>query len=331
MATFKDVIGHEQIIEHLSSALKNGKISHAYIFNGEDGAGKSMIAGIFAKALECEAGYGDACDRCHSCHQADSGNQPDIRWVQHSKPNSIGVEDIRTQVNGDMAIKPYSSKYKIYIIDDAQKLTVEAQNALLKTIEEPPAYGIVMLLTNSLEALLPTIRSRCITLNLKAVAFEDIQAYLMRKYEIPDYKARVCAAFAQGSIGKAIRMATSPDFNELQEDLLRILKHIDDMEVYEIMDAVKNLSEHKVKADIYDIIDMMSVWYRDVLMLKITKDMNLLVYREEYRALNERAKKSSFDGLDTIIQGFEKAKVRLRANVNFDVAVELMLLTIKEN
>ena len=103
------------------------------------------------------------------------------------------------------------------------------------------------------------------------------------------------------------------------------------MEVYEIMDAVKNLSEHKVKADIYDIIDMMSVWYRDVLMLKITKDMNLLVYREEYRALNERAKKSSFDGLDTIIQGFEKAKVRLRANVNFDVAVELMLLTIKEN
>lgn len=331
MATFKDVIGHEQIVEHLKSALKNGKISHAYILNGADGSGKCLIAGIFSKALQCEAGYGDACDMCHSCHQANSDNHPDIHWVQHDKPNTIGVEEIRTQVNSDILIKPYSGKYKIYVIDEAEKLTVQAQNALLKTIEEPPAYGILMLLTNNIEVLLPTIRSRCITLNFKAVPYEQVQSFLMKHYQIPDYKARVCAAFSQGSIGKAVRMATSPDFGELQEDVLRILKHVDDMEVYEIMDAVKNLSEHKVKADIYDIIDMMSVWYRDVLMLKITKDMNLLVYREEYRALNDRAKKSSFDGLDTIIQGFEKAKVRLKANVNFDVAIELMLLTIKEN
>lgn len=331
MATFKDVIGHEQIVEHLKSALKNGKISHAYILNGADGSGKRLIAGIFAKALQCEAGYGDACDMCHSCHQANSDNHPDIHWVQHDKPNTIGVEEIRTQVNSDILIKPYSGKYKIYVIDEAEKLTVQAQNALLKTIEEPPAYGILMFLTNNIEVLLPTIRSRCITLNLKAVPYEQVQSFLMKHYQIPDYKARVCAAFSQGSIGKAVRMATSPDFGELQEDVLRILKHVDNMEVYEIMDAVKNLSEHKVKADIYDIIDMMSVWYRDVLMLKITKDMNLLVYREEYRALNDRAKKSSFDGLDTIIQGFEKAKVRLKANVNFDVAIELMLLTIKEN
>lgn len=329
MTTFKDVVGHEKIITHLSTALKNKKISHAYIFNGDDGIGKNMLAKAFAKALQCEAGYGDSCNMCKSCHQTDSGNQPDIKWVTHEKPSSIGVDDIRLQLNNDIAIKPYSSKYKIYIIDEAEKMTVQAQNALLKTIEEPPAYGIVMLLTNSADALLPTIRSRCVTLNMKAAAFNKVVEFLMDKYQVPDYKAQICAAFAQGNIGKAVKMAASEDFNELQEDILRIVKSVDDMEVYEVMDAVKNLSEHKT--NIYDVIDLMMVWYRDVLMLKITNDMNLLVYKDEYRALSHRAKKSSFDGLDRIIQGLEKAKVRLRANVNFDVALELMLLTIKEN
>lgn len=329
MSTFKDVVGHEQIIAHLSSALKTKKISHAYIFNGDDGIGKNMLARSFAKALQCEAGYGDSCDMCRSCHQVESGNHPDIKWVKHEKPASISVEDVRVQLNNDIAIKPYSSKYKIYIIDEAEKMTPQAQNALLKTIEEPPAYGIVMLLTNSIDALLPTIRSRCITLNLKTTPFDMVVQFLMSKYQIPDYKARVCAAFSQGNIGKAVKMAVSPDFNELHEDVLRIVKTVDDMEVYEVMDAVKNLSEHK--ANIYDVIDMMLVWYRDVLMLKITNDLNLLIYQDEYRALSKRAKHSSFDGLDNIIQGLEKAKVRLRANVNFDVALELMLLTIKEN
>jgi len=329
MATFKDVVGHEQIITHLSSALKTKKISHAYIFNGEDGIGKSMLSKAFAKALQCEAGYGDSCDMCRSCHQTDTGNQPDIKWIRHEKTASIGVEDIRLQLNNDIAIKPYSSKYKIYIIDEAEKMTPQAQNALLKTIEEPPAYGIIMLLTNSTDALLPTIRSRCVTLNLKAASFDKVVEYLMEKYQVPDYKARVCAASSQGNVGKAVKMAVSPEFNELQEDILRIVKHVDDMEIYEVMDAVKNLSEHK--AGIYDIIDLMMVWYRDVLMLKITNDLNLLIYRDEYRALSKQAKKSSFEGLDHIIQGFEKAKVRLRANVNFDTAIELMLLTIKEN
>ena len=331
MTGFGDIIGHEQIIEHFRSALKNHQVSHAYILNGENGSGKNMLAKAFAKALVCEAGYGDSCNMCRACHQFDSGNHPDVKWITHEKANSIGVDEVREQINNDIVIKPYSSKYKVYVIDEAEKMTVQAQNALLKTIEEPPEYAVILFLTNTLDVLLQTVRSRCIIMNLRSVDTKLIQQYLMQKYQLPDYQARVCAAYAQGNVGKAIMMATSEHFREMQDFLLRLLKRVDDMEVYEIMDAVKNLSEHKVKADIYDIIDMMSVWYRDVLMLKITKDMNLLVYREEYRALNERAKKSSFDGLDTIIQGFEKAKVRLRANVNFDVAVELMLLTIKEN
>ena len=328
LSGFKDVIGHEQIIAHLSNSLKNNKVSHAYIFNGEDGTGKNMLAKLFAKALQCEAGYGDSCGMCRSCRQVDSGNQPDIRWVTHEKPSSIGVDEIREQVNNDIAIKPYSSKYKIYIIDEAQKMTPQAQNALLKTIEEPPSYGVIMLLTDNAQQLLPTISSRCVTLNMKAIAQDKIQNYLMKTYEIPDYKAKICASYAQGNMGKAIKMATSSDFNELHEFVLRLVKGVDNLDVHEIMDVIRKLSEYK--DEIYDIIDMMMVWYRDILMLKLTNDPNLLIYPEEYSALSRRASKASFEGLDTIIRALEKAKVRLRANVNFDTAMEMMLLTIKE-
>ena len=153
MSNFKSIIGHEQIIDHLSTALKNNKISHAYIINGDNGTGKHILAEAFAKALQCETGDGDSCGMCHSCLQAESKNHPDIIEVTHEKSGSIGVDDVRSQINNDIIIKPYSSKYKIYIVDEAEKLTPQAQNALLKTIEEPPEYGVILLLTNSMSAL----------------------------------------------------------------------------------------------------------------------------------------------------------------------------------
>ena len=154
MTGFGDIIGHEQIIEHFRSALKNHQVSHAYILNGENGSGKNMLAKAFAKALVCEAGYGDSCNMCRACHQFDSGNHPDVKWITHEKANSIGVDEVREQINNDIVIKPYSSKYKVYIIDEAEKMTVQAQNALLKTIEEPPEYAVILFLTNTLDVLL---------------------------------------------------------------------------------------------------------------------------------------------------------------------------------
>ena len=169
MTGFGDIIGHEQIIEHFRSALKNHQVSHAYILNGENGSGKNMLAKAFAKALVCEAGYGDSCNMCRACHQFDSGNHPDVKWITHEKANSIGVDEVREQINNDIVIKPYSSKYKVYIIDEAEKMTVQAQNALLKTIEEPPEYAVILFLTNTLDVLLQTVRSRCIIMNLRSV------------------------------------------------------------------------------------------------------------------------------------------------------------------
>ncbi|WP_343247550.1 DNA polymerase III subunit delta' [Diplocloster hominis] len=329
MAGFQDVVGHEQIIDHLQRAIELNKVSHAYLFCAEEGAGKKLLAGIFAQTLQCEKGGVNPCMECHSCIQAAGKNQPDIIWVTHEKPNSIGVEDIRTQVNGDIQVKPYSSPYKIYMIDEAEKMTVQAQNALLKTIEEPPAYGILILLTESADRLLPTILSRCVTLNLKPVADEKIRKYLMEQLQVPDYKADLSLAFAQGNVGRAVKLATSENFNEIKDSALHLLQHIHEMELYEIISALKQITDYRM--DINDYLDILMVWYRDVLLFKATKDMNPLIFKEHINYIRQQADKSSYEGIETILEQLDKTKARLKANVNFELAMELLLLTIKEN
>ena len=196
MAVFSDILGNEQIIEHLQNAIRMGKVSHAYILNAPESSGKRMIAEAFAATLQCEEKGTEPCGECHSCKQAASHNHPDIIYVQHEKPNTIGVDDIRVQINQDIAAKPYSSPYKIYIVDEAEKMNVQAQNALLKTIEEPPAYGVILLLTTNADAFLPTILSRCIRLDLKPVADDKLKDFLMKKCGVVDYQADICVDFS---------------------------------------------------------------------------------------------------------------------------------------
>ncbi len=328
MTGFDKIVGHEKIKEHLINAINLNKVSHAYIFNGAEGIGKKTLAAAFAKTVQCEEGGSAPCGKCRSCIQADSGNQPDIIWVGHEKPASIGVEDVRMQVNSDILIKPYSSRYKVYIIDDAQKMTVQAQNAILKTIEEPPAYGIIVLLTTNADSLLPTILSRCVTLNLKPVSNKEIEKYLMTEEKIPDYMARFAASFAQGRLGRAISIATSENFNELKDSVLHLLKYIDEMEFTEIIEAIKQAAVHKL--NIEDYIDFMMMWYRDVLIYKSTNDANLVIFKDELKYIRKDATDRSYDGLNRILKAMDVAKIRLAANVNFDLAMELMLMTIKE-
>ena len=329
MAGFKDIVGHEQIIEHLKTAIEMGKVSHAYILNGPDLSGKMMIAEAFARALLCEKQDPDGCGECRSCRQSDDRNNPDIIYVKHDKPNTISVDDIRTQLNNDIVIKPYSNQYKIYIVDEAEKMNQQAQNALLKTIEEPPAYADIMLLTTNADSFLQTIRSRCITLNLKSVKNDVIKSYLMTEKKIPDYQADVCAAFAQGVVGKAIKLASSDDFNELKESALSLIKRLDDIDLYEMGEAIKQISDYKLQ--VQDYFDLITVWYRDVLYMKATNDVNGLIFKDEVYDIKKQASKHSYHGIETIIEALDKAKLRINANVNFDLVIELLLMTIKEN
>ena len=329
MGSFKDVVGHKDILKYISSAVENNRVSHAYILNGERGSGKKMLANLFAMTLLCETGDNEPCGKCHSCKQAESGNHPDIIRVTHEKPNSISVDDIRTQVNNTVDIKPYQGPYKVYIIPQADMMTPQAQNAILKTIEEPPSYAVFLLLTENAETLLPTINSRCVMLKLRNIKDTLIKKYLMENLEIPDYKADMCKAFAQGNMGRAIMLANSDHFNEIREEAVQLLKHISEMELNEIVAAVKNISVYKL--EITDYLDIIMIWYRDVLLYKATKEIDKVVFKDQLQSIKEQARKSSYEGIELILESLEKAKARLKANVNFDLVMELLFLTIKEN
>ena len=329
MAGFSDIIGHEQITEHLKNAIALDKVSHAYIFNGPDGSGKMMLAEAFAMALQCEGEGTKPCLSCHSCKQAMDHNQPDIIYVTHEKPNVIKVDDIRKQINNDIVIKPYSSRYKVYIVDEAEKMNPQAENALLKTIEAPPAYAVIILLTTNADSFLPTILSRCIRLNLKSVKADVIKNFLMKNYQIPDYQADVCAAFSQGNVGKAIELASSEQFGELKASVLQLMKRLKDIDLYEMTEAVKQIAEYKLTVN--DYFDLMMIWFRDVLYMKATNDANGLIFKDEVYDIKKQAARHSYQGIETILKALETAKIRISANVNFDLVVELLLLTIKEN
>ena len=239
MPGFSDVLGHEQTIAHMKSAIEANKVSHAYLLAGEKGSGKKMLAGIFARTLQCEAHGSEPCGKCHSCIQAESGNQPDIIYVTHEKPGSISVDDIRGQVNGDIQIKPYSSPYKIYIIDEAEKLTQQAQNALLKTMEEPPAYAVILLLTTNVDAFLPTILSRCVQLKLKPLRDYMVKNYLTEQLHVQEADAEIYSAFARGNLGKAISLASSEDFKHLHQEILGLLRHVKQADISELLDEIR--------------------------------------------------------------------------------------------
>lgn len=330
MSKFTEVVGQEQLKEHLKDAIRLNKVSHAYIINGERNAGKEFIAKIFVMALQCENPQdAEPCQECHSCRQALSGNHPDIIFLTHEKPNTIGVDDIRSQINGDVAIKPYSGPRKVYIINEGEKMTVQAQNALLKTLEEPPEYVVILILTTNVDSLLPTVLSRCVVLNMKPAKDAQIRRFLMETMQVPDYKANICVAFARGNVGKAKLLAKSEEFDKVKEEAVTLLKYISEMEINEIVTAIKKINEYKF--DVNDYLDILSVWYRDVLLFKATRDANGLIFREELQAIRKVADKSTYEGIEKIIDALEKAKQRLSANVNFDLTMELLLLTIQEN
>lgn len=329
MGSFKNVVGHKDIIKYIQNAVTEDKVSHAYILNGERGSGKKMLANLFAATLLCERKGPDPCNECHSCIQAESGNHPDIIRVVHEKPGSISVDDIREQVNQTVSVKPYQGPYKVYIIPEADLMTVQAQNALLKTIEEPPEYVVILLLTENADLLLPTITSRCVMLKLRNIKDTLIKKYLMEKLEVPDYKADICTAFAQGNMGRAIMLAGSEHFNEIREEALQLLKYIHEMEMDEIIEAVNHITTYKL--EINDYLDILMVWYRDVLMYKATKDVEKVVFKDQINVIKEQVKKSSYEGIELILESLEKAKTRLKAIVNFELTMELLFLTIKEN
>ena len=325
MPYFNEILGQESVKAYLNKSLQRRHFSHAYIISGEKGMGKRMLASAFAQALLCDVGGVHPCGRCHSCIQFDTGNHPDVAWVTHEKA-SIGVDEIRSQLVEPMLIKPYHSKYKVYIVDDAELLTVQAQNALLKTIEEPPEYGVILLLSANPDSFLQTIRSRCTLLKMTPLPDEVIRQYLVGKGVTAD-QAESCAAFARGNLGKAIALSESESFAQMRERLIGMLAKVRRMELSEMMEFIKQLKEDGF--DDAQTLDFCELWYRDILYQKSTGKSDRLIFCAERNVIESLAAEESYGKLQQVLEAIDQAKTRLAANVNFETTMELVMLQMK--
>ena len=319
MAELNEILGNERIKEHFITAVRHKKISHAYIMEGDKGSGKKMLAEAFAKILQCEGrettGLVESCGKCESCIQMEHHDHPDVIWVSHE--NTV-------------EIMPYKGPYKIYIVDEAEKMNAAAQNAILKTIEEPPEYAVIFLLTTNRGAFLDTILSRCILLATRPVPGTAVEKYLVEKCSVSKEEAEFAAGFSLGNIGKAEAIVSSEEFRDLKDLTLSILRYIHEIESYEIADKVKEYKKYKNRID--DFFDIFLMWFRDIMLLKADNSVNAeaskkkIIFKNEYAYLKKQVDKLDLEAIDYVIGKIHRARVRIKSNVNFDATLELLIV-----
>ncbi len=278
---FENIIGNEPIKKMLEQAITNNKISHSYMFLGISGIGKKIIAREFAiKILEVE----------------DTENIPDLLYIEPDG-NSIKIEQIR-EMQKKVQEKPIGAKRKVYIIDQADKMTSEAQNCLLKTLEEPPEFVTIILIGVNENAFLTTIKSRCMILHFNKIDDEQLKKYLQENYGIQNITQNMLQMY-QGSIGKAINLKDKEDIYQALESLVN---KIETKDLIEITKSAEIL--YKEKDEIFEMLD-----YINILLLKKAK--------ETYKYTN-------------CIQIVENTKKRLKQNANYDMSIDNMLFNICE-
>ena len=227
--TFAEVRGQDHISTTLKNAILTERLAHAYLFCGPRGTGKTSSAKILAKAVNClDLQNGEPCNQCANCRAINEENFLDVLEIDAA--SNRGIDEIR-DLRDKVRFAPSQGKRKVYIIDEVHMLTNEAFNALLKTLEEPPEYAVILILTTNVDELLPTILSRCVVLNMKPVPDHKVKKYLMEELQIPDYKANICVAFARGNIGKAKMLASSEEFEKVKEEAVTLVKYINDIDI----------------------------------------------------------------------------------------------------
>ena len=324
MYTFEEIRGNKPLTDQLKTAAASGKVSHAYLFLGGAGAGKRLIANTFAKALQCE-GEQKPCGHCRSCQSFDHGNHPDIIYVRGEKKNIV-VDEIREQILETVDLKPYHYAKKIYIIEKADTMNVQAQNAILKTLEEPPAHAVFLLLAERAEAFLPTILSRVVAMKIRPLSEGMVAEYLMQN-GLSEEESHILAAYAQGRIGQALELKEDEAFREMRQDILGKLEALPSMPEGEAYLMAKELEAYK---NDLRFLDIMELWYRDLLAAKSLKEEQYLIQKDKKEAVFRSAKEPA-EVLAKKAQAVRIARMRLSQNANFRLTLEVMLMDLKEN
>ncbi len=325
MYTFEEIRGNTPLVEQLRRSAASGRSSHAYLFLGGAGAGKRLIANTFAKALQCE-GEKRPCDSCKSCHAFNHGNHPDVIYFQPLKNGkTYTIEDVHEQLLETVDLKPFQYEKKIYIIEKADTLNIQSQNALLKTLEEPPAHAVFLLLAERAEAFLPTILSRVVVMKIRPLSAETIADYLMQAGHLAE-ESHILSAYAQGRIGQALELVEDEDFREMRQDILGKLEALPSMSEG---DAYLLAKEFEVYKNDLRFLDIMELWYRDLLTAKSLREEGYLIQRDKKDAIF-RAAKEPAALLAKKAAAVRTARMRLAQNANFRLTMEVMLMDLKE-
>lgn len=327
-----DIAGQTVALTHLKNALKKDQISQVYMLIGEPGMGKKTIAESFAESILCEErkpGEYEHCGKCRSCHQVETGNHPDCIFVTHEKPNLISVDEIREQLVSDVEIKPYQGSKKVYIVPDAEMMNEQAQNALLKTLEEPPEYAVIILLVANADLMLPTLLSRSIKLPLAPLPDQVIEEKLIKDYNIQKYRTSSIVKFARGNLGRAIEMSENDDFIEDKNTASDIMKKVVKTESYQWKDWIDELSKDKTRLPFF--LGLFMDWYRDILMAKSGAGRERLMFADEESVITEEAGEYDYEGLKYCIEAIEDAQAKVRANVKLSLVLENLFNTLSLN
>ena len=329
MADFNAVAGHERIIKSLRESIKNDMTSHAYIFCGNKGSGRNLTAGAFAKTANCLSPInGNACGKCQSCIQFESGNNPDVFYVKATKTISISVDDIREQIVNEVKIKPYSYKRKIFIIDKADTMTSQAQNALLKTLEEPPKYVLIILIAENTENFLPTVLSRCVMMKFSPISVNLIKNYLINNCAMNEDDAAFYAEYSIGSIGEALRLSGDENFYQMRNDIISCLDRLDTMDFVSAMLMAKEMEKYKAYSELFDIMYM---FYRDVFCMRLFKDDRYVIQKDKIGLIEKKAKNLNEQTIAKRLDFIMDIKKKIRQNTAFRLSMEVLFMNLKES
>ncbi len=339
---FENILGNEPQKKLLLSTVKEDRISHAYIFSGIDGIGKKLFALEFAKFVNCKnrllnspsqsESLSDAqpcqCQSCLKINTAENKNvHPDVTLLSYQDEKTIKVDSIK-DVEEKIYLRPFESLYKVFIIDNAERMNSSAQNAFLKTLEEPPRFCIIILITSALNFIVPTIRSRCQLIRFHPLPQDLITEKLREMAVLDEQDARVASKIAGGSIGRAIR--TDKDYLDFRKEIIRQLMKVS----YRSPSGILKLCEYmKVEAKDMErhtaLFDIMSLWLKDLLLVKLNYGEEQIINSDLHAELSEYVKNRSTEDLLTKAGQLEDSWYGLfRLNANSKIAYEDLLLRL---
>ncbi|MDP2606879.1 MAG: DNA polymerase III subunit delta' [Deltaproteobacteria bacterium] len=322
---FAEIIGHQRPLEILRLALGNGRLHHAYLFVGPEGSGKRTVALALAKAIHCRETENDFCDRCPDCARIQARNHPDVRLVQTLEDKKeISIKQVR-ELEKELNFRSFSGKRKIAIIDPATLLNASSQNALLKTLEEPPQNSLIVLIAPNAGALLPTLRSRCLRVSFGPLARDEVARYLMSKEGMNQDDASLRAALSMGSLGAAIKF-DKDELLEKRRSWAALLLSLSAGDYRGAIAAAEAIASDKEEC--LGFLEWAETWYRDLLIYAATENSDEMVNVDMLTEIESQSAKGNFEQMLASFAQTARAAGRIQRNLNRRMVIERFLFGV---